>query len=246
MKKLSYVLIIPARFNSQRLQGKPLLNLCGIPMIVRTYQQCIKVCPENKVYVACDDYRIAEVCRQNNIKVLMTSTECLTGTDRVAECVDKLDADVYINIQGDEPVFDPKDLKIFIDNVKRYPDEILNGFCEIDDEKLFRSGNIPKVVMNENMHLLYMSRAAIPTCKSHKFIKSWRQVCVYAFPKESLVKFKQRKTKTTLEKIEDIEILRFLELGWKVRMIPLSTQSFAVDTLEDIEKVEKVIKERGL
>ena len=100
--------------------------------------------------------------------------------------------------------------------------------------------------MRADGRLLYMSRAGIPTSKKHEFIKSWRQVCVYAFPKASLVSFEKQKIKTPLEQIEDIEILRFLELGWEVRMVPLSIQSVAVDTPEDVAKVEKVIQQMGL
>ena len=246
MKKMNYVVIIPARYGSSRLEGKPLINLCGIPMVVRTYLQCIKTCPPEKVFVACDDERIKVVCEQYNIKVLMTSSDCLTGTDRVAECAQQLDADVYINIQGDEPVFDPKDLETLINAVQQFPSEVLNGVCEIKDEELFKSGTIPKVVMRVDGRLLYMSRAGIPISRNHEFIKSWRQVCIYAFPKKALEVFKKQKVKTPLEQIEDIEILRFLELGWEVRMIPLSMQSVAVDTPEDIPRVEKVIQERGL
>lgn len=243
---MNYVVIIPARYGSSRLEGKPLINLCGIPMVVRTYQQCIKACPPEKVFVACDDERIKAVCEQYSIQVLMTSSDCLTGTDRVAECAQQLDADVYINIQGDEPVFDPKDLEIFINAAQQFPSEVLNGVCEIKDEELFKSGTIPKAVMRADGRLLYMSRAGIPISKNHKFIKSWRQVCIYAFPKKALEVFKKQKVKTPLEQIEDIEILRFLELGWEVRMIPLSMQSVAVDTPEDIPRVEQVIQERGL
>jgi len=246
MKELNYVVIIPARYGSSRLEGKPLINLCGVPMVVRTYRQCIKACPAERVYVACDDERIKTVCEQHGIQVLMTSKECLTGTDRVAECAQQLDADVYINVQGDEPVFNPEDLETFINKAQQYPSEVLNGVCEIDDEELFRSGSIPKVVMRADGRLLYMSRAGIPTSKKHEFIKSWRQVCVYAFPKASLVSFEKQKIKTPLEQIEDIEILRFLELGWEVRMVPLSIQSVAVDTPEDVAKVEKVIQQMGL
>ena len=246
MKELNYVVIIPARYGSSRLEGKPLINLCGVPMVVRTYRQCIKACPAERVYVACDDERIKTVCEQYGIQVLMTSKECLTGTDRVAECAQQLDADVYINVQGDEPVFNPEDLETFINKAQQYPSEVLNGVCEIDDEELFRSGSIPKVVMRADGRLLYMSRAGIPTSKKHEFIKSWRQVCVYAFPKASLVSFEKQKMKTPLEQIEDIEILRFLELGWEVRMVPLSIQSVAVDTPEDVAKVEKVIQQMGL
>jgi 3-deoxy-manno-octulosonate cytidylyltransferase (CMP-KDO synthetase) len=215
-------------------------------MIVRTYLQCVKACPPEKVFVACDDERIKVVCEQYNIPVLMTSSDCLTGTDRVAECAQKLNADVYINVQGDEPVFDPKDLEIFIKAVQKYPSEILNGVCEIKDEELFKSGTIPKVVMRADGRLLYMSRAGIPTSKNHDFIKSWRQVCVYAFPKKALEVFKKQKVKTPLEQMEDIEILRFLELGWDIRMIRLSSHSVAVDTPEDIQRAEQVIEELGL
>ena len=246
MKELNYVVIIPARYGSSRLKGKPLVDLCGTPMIVRTYLQCIKACPPEKVFVACDDERIKVVCEQYNIQVLMTSSDCLTGTDRVAECAQQLDADVYINVQGDEPVFNPEDLDTFINTAQKFPTDVLNGVCEINDEALFRSGTIPKAVMRADGRLLYMSRAGIPTNKKHEFITSWRQVCVYAFPKKSLEAFKAQKVKTPLEQIEDIEILRFLELGWEVRMVPLSTQSVAVDTPEDIVKIEKVIQQRGL
>ena len=246
MKELNYVVIIPARYGSSRLEGKPLVNLCGVPMIVRTYLQCIKACPPEKVFVACDDERIKTVCELHDIQVLMTSSDCLTGTDRVAECAQQLDADVYINGQGDEPVFNPEDLDIFINTAQKFPTDVLNGVCKINDEALFRSGTIPKAVMRADGRLLYMSRAGIPTNKKHEFITSWRQVCVYAFPKKSLEAFKAQKVKTPLEQIEDIEILRFLELGWEVRMVPLSTQSVAVDTPEDIVKVEQVIQQRGL
>jgi 3-deoxy-manno-octulosonate cytidylyltransferase (CMP-KDO synthetase) len=246
MKELNYAVIIPARYGSSRFEGKPLINLCGVPMVVRTYRQCIKACSPEKVFVACDDNRIKTVCEQHGIQVLMTSTDCLTGTDRVAESAQHLDADVYINVQGDEPVFNPEDLITLINTAKQHPTEVLNGVCELNDEDQFRSGSIPKAVMRSDGRLLYMSRAGIPTTKKHEFVKAWRQVCVYAFPKKSLEAFKEHNAKTPLEQIEDIEILRFLELGWEIRMVPLSIQSVAVDTPEDVERVVRVIQQRGL
>jgi 3-deoxy-manno-octulosonate cytidylyltransferase (CMP-KDO synthetase) len=243
---MDYCVIIPARYKSSRLPGKPLINLCGLPMIVRTYQQCIKSCPPDKVFVATDDIRIKETCETFGIQVLMTSPDCLTGTDRVAECAQIIDADVYINVQGDEPLFNPNDLDLLISAVRIYPGEILNGFCEINDESLFRSSSIPKVVFRSDGRLLYMSRAAIPSNKQHGFEKSWRQVCAYAFPKQALNEFTSVREKTILESIEDIEILRFLEMGWDVRMINLSSDSVAVDTPEDIQQAEVAIYKRGL
>lgn len=243
---MDYCVIIPARYQSSRLPGKPLVKLCGLPMIVRTYQQCIKACPPDKVYVATDDERIKEVCELNGIQVIMTSSECFTGTDRIAECANYIDADVFINVQGDEPIFNPKDLEILISNIEKYPDEVLNGYCKISDESLFRSGSIPKVVFRPDGRLLYMSRAPIPSTKQHGYERAWRQVCAYAFPREALKEFSSVSQKTTLEEIEDIEILRFLELGWEVRMIELSSKSVAVDTPEDIKRAEKAILENRL
>ena len=243
---MNYCVIIPARYQSTRLPGKPLTDLCGIPMVVRTYQQCVKACPAEKVYVATDDERIREICEINGIQVIMTSSECLTGTDRIAECTKYIDADVFINVQGDEPLFNPKDLEVLISNLKKYPGEILNGYCEIDEENLFRSGSIPKVVFRPNGRLLYMSRAAIPSNKVQGFEKAWRQVCAYAFPREALKDFSSVSHKSRLESIEDIEILRFLELGWEVQMLELSSDSIAVDNPDDIQRVEAAILKRGL
>ncbi|MCM3724903.1 3-deoxy-manno-octulosonate cytidylyltransferase [Neobacillus cucumis] len=243
---MNYCVIIPARYQSSRLPGKPLIELSGIPMIIRTYQQCIKTCPAEKIYVATDDERIRDTCRLYGIQVIMTSSNCLTGTDRIAECVEYIDADVFINVQGDEPLFNPQDLDLLISNIKKYPGEVLNGYCEITDESLFRSATIPKVVFRPDGRLLYMSRSTIPSNKDQGFDKAWRQVCAYAFPRKALKDFASVLEKTKLESIEDIEILRFLELGWDVRMLELSNDSIAVDTPDDIQRVETAIRERNL
>lgn len=243
---MKYIIVIPARYQSSRLPGKPLINLCGVPMIIRTYWQCLKAAPADKIYVATDDMGIHSLCIQQKIQVLMTSSACLTGTDRVAEVAGRVDADTYINVQGDEPVFNTNDLSKLIKSAERYPDQVLNGFCAIKDNELFRSGNIPKVVMRPDGRLLYMSRAPIPTNKKFEFVKSWRQVCAYAFPKAAIQAFVSSTNKSLLEEIEDIEILRFLELGFEVRMIEMSDASIAVDTQEDVLRVEKAIQERGL
>lgn len=239
---VNYAVIIPARYQSSRLPGKPLVAISGVPMIVRTYQQCIKASSQERVYVATDDERIRQTCQAYEIQVLMTSSNCLTGTDRVAECAQQLDAEVFLNVQGDEPVFNPDDLRILLEATERFPDEILNGYCPIEEESQIRNGNIPKVVFRPDGRLLYMSRAPIPLTKDLEFKEAWRQVCAYAFPRQALREFLQVGEKTPLEKIEDIEILRFLELGWEVRMLEMSNRSVAVDTPKDIERAEKAIK----
>lgn len=241
-----YAVIIPARYQSSRLPGKPLVPLNGVPMIVRTYRQCLKACPAERIHVATDDDRIREVCEQHGISVLMTSSLCLTGTDRLAECAQQLDADIFINVQGDEPVFNPDDLRRMIEACGQWPGEVLNGYCAIEEEAQFRSTSTPKVVLRPDGRLLYMSRATIPGTKSNEFVRGWRQVCLYAFPRESLAAFAACDSKTPLESLEDIEILRLLELGWEVRMLELSQDSIAVDNPEDVAAAEAAILARGL
>ena len=242
---MDYIVVIPARYKSSRLEGKPLIDLNGVPMIIRTYRQCLKAIPENKIYIATDSNLIEKVCLKEGAQVIMTSTECLTGTDRVTEVSEQIKAETYINVQGDEPLFNPEDLKLLINEIKKYPKEIITGYCEIDNEKDYRDLNVPKVVIRPDGRLLYASRAPIPSNKSNKFEKGYRQVCVYAFPREILKKFSEKKSKTALEKIEDIEYLRFLELGIDIRTLKMSQMSLAVDTPEDVIKAKKAIKKES-
>ena len=243
---MKYIVVIPARYKSKRLPGKPLVDIGGLPMIVRTYNQCTKVINKNNIIIATDSLKIQKVCDQYNIKSIMTSNKCLTGTDRVAEVAKKIKCKLYINVQGDEPFFNPNDLKMLIKEAQKNPKEIINGYAEIKDKKLFFSSSIPKVVFDKKGYLLYMSRAAIPSNKKLEFKKSWRQICAYSFPREALLKFSNAKNKTPIESVEDIEILRFLEEGYKVKMIKMSNKSLAVDNKEDLEKAKIYLKYKKL
>jgi len=243
---MKYIIVIPARFKSIRLPGKPLANIGGLPMIVRTYNQCKKVVSENKIIVATDSLKIKNVCNEYNIKSIITSNKCLTGTDRVAEVAKKIKCNFYINVQGDEPFFNPNDLKILIKEAEKKPNEVINGYTEIKNKKLFFSSSIPKVVFDKNGYLLYMSRGPIPSNKALEFRKAWRQVCAYSFPRKALIDFTKTKNKTPIELLEDIEILRFLENGYKVKMIKMSNKSLAVDNNEDLEKAKIYLKYKKL
>lgn len=236
-----YIVVIPARYKSTRFPGKPLINLCGKSMLQRTYEQCLKVVPKELILVATEDQRIVDHCNTNGMNVILTSDDCLTGTDRVAEIATLVDADYYINVQGDEPLFNPDDIIKIIEGIELYSGEVINGYCAINSEHQYRSLSIPKVVFRPDGRLLYMSRNAIPGNKQGEFVKAWRQVCIYAFPKLALKAFSNLNGKTILEEQEDIEILRFLELGFEVRMLGLSDVSIAVDNPEDVELVEKTI-----
>lgn len=239
---MEVVLIIPARYKSTRFPGKPLTDIKGKSMILRVYEQCAKAFPKEKIYVATEDERIMEHCNKFGINALLTSDDCLTGTDRIAEAAKQIDADYYINVQGDEPLFNPDDITTVLNQLEKFNGEIINGYCAIEDDEQYRSLSVPKVVFRPDGRMLYMSRSPIPGNKTNTFMKGWRQVCIYAFPKQALEQFASVQNKTVLEDMEDIEILRFLELGYEVRMMELSKESVPVDHPEDLEKVLKKLE----
>jgi 3-deoxy-manno-octulosonate cytidylyltransferase (CMP-KDO synthetase) len=240
---LKFVIVIPARFQSSRFPGKPLVDLCGKSMLQRVWGQCIKAMPAVDVYIATDNLKIYEHCEKHNMQVIMTSNKCLTGTDRVFDASKQINADIFINVQGDEPLIEPNDILMVVKESSQNPKSIINAMCSIQNENDFYSSTVPKVVTGPDNRLLYMSRAAIPTNKKHAFLSAKKQVCIYAFPKSSLEKFSSIKVKTPLEDIEDIEILRFLELGYDVKMVNVSSSAIAIDIPEDVERVKAILNE---
>ena len=237
---MKQIIVIPARMGSKRLKNKPMINLKGKTMIERTFLQCAKAFDKNLIYVATDSKIILNHCKEKKINCILTSKNCLTGTDRVAEVAKKIKVDSYINVQGDEPIFNPKDIRKLVKISKKYPNKILNGYCKISNEDLYKSVNIPKVVFSKNNNLLYMSRSPIPGNKKSIFKNAYRQVCAYVFPRKKLLAFKKNK-KSQFENIEDIEILRFLELDFEVRMVELSKIAKSIDTKNDIKKILELI-----
>lgn len=238
---MDYLIIIPARFQSTRFPGKPLVDIFGKSMIHRVWEKCVKATSHDKVLVATDDERIIEHCKNNNMEVLLTSNNCLTGTDRLYEVAQKRKTQVYINVQGDEPLISPEDIKAVIRAAQKEPGITINAMCPIKNETDFRNPNIPKIVTRKDGRLLYMSRSPIPTNKKLEFQFAMKQVCIYAFPYNSLINYGSVKEKTPLENLEDLELLRLLELGFDIKMIEVSGSSIAVDTPQDLEKVKSII-----
>lgn len=238
---MDYRVIIPARRHSTRLPGKPLVNIAGVPMIVRTYRQCKLAVPNELISIATDDDEIAEVCRADGADVVMTSSDCFTGTDRVAEAAESRPADFIINVQGDEPIIEPSDITAMIEAASKRPDEMHLGITEMDEEH-FRNTSVIKAVFRDDMRLLYASRNSIPSTKRGEFKRAWRPIWVYGFPLPLLRVFVSTGRRLQLEGIEDIEILRMLEMGYDVRLVPMSPHSIAVDTPLDVERVEEVLR----
>lgn len=237
------VIIIPARFESSRLPGKPLIELNGIPMIIRTCMSCESSFGKESIYVATDDTRIEKICNAAGYHVILTSRDCLTGTDRVAEASKKFNDDTYIiNVQGDEPMITQNEiLKIYQHG--KLNKSTITCKTKIYDETEFRNSHIVKVVTDVNDNLLYASRAPIPTTKNKKFVNAYKHVPVYGFLKKDLDKFYKlgEHRKSALENIEDVEMLRFIENGMNIKCINVEYDGYSVDLPEDVIKIEKLL-----
>lgn len=236
--------VIPARYKSSRFPGKPLTDICGKPMIWWVYQQAKKVEEFDHVYVATDDERIEAACKEYGLEVIMTSDKHETGSDRVAEVATKVDGDLFVNIQGDEPVIKPEMIKqvisIFTEDESVYFGSLKK---EITDEDEIRATSTVKVVTDYKGDALYFSRSVIPSnLKDGKLARVFRHVGIYAYKKDFLLKFSAME-QTELELGEGIEPLRAMENGYKMRLKETEYSSIGVDLPEHIALVEKVIKE---
>ena len=210
-------------------------------MIQHVWERCCLAVAEELVFVATDNVKIKKAVELFGGQVVMTSSSCMTGTDRLAEANLILECDFLINVQGDEPLIEPRDINAVIDCYKKHPGTIVNAMSKIHAEADFRSKSVPKVVTSLSNKLLYMSRAPIPTNKEHEFKTAYKQVCIYAFAKEHLEMFASAQEKTYIEEIEDIEILRFLENDISVQMIEVDDSSVAVDFPSDVDRVVELM-----
>lgn len=241
---MNAIALIPARYKSSRFPGKPLVPLLGKPMIVWVAESVARALGHDAAYVATDDERIERVVREHGFNTIMTSDRALTGTDRLWEAAQKLPADIYLNVQGDEPLLDAADIQAVLDSKRANMGEVTNGMTPLAvDEDPF-SVNIPKVVFTEDRRLLYMSRLAVPGFKARECAPAryWKQVCIYGFTRAELAAYGGHGRKGLAEQHEDIEILRFLELGIGVRMVETKGSSLAVDVPDDVPKVEAAMR----
>lgn len=235
------VAIIPARYNSTRFPGKPLADICGKPMIWWVYNQVKKVSEILDVYVATDDERIASVCDSFNINHIMTSDSHRTSTERLNEVADSIEADLYICINGDEPLIDPKIIKAIIP--KELPDTDLyvgNLMTSVSDPVEVVDFTNIKVVTDVDNNALFMSRSPIPYPKSSMDYKYYKHVGVLIYNKAAL-NFFASTAKGPMEMIEDINELRFIEHGNKLKMIKVEAHSLSVDTPKDLERIRNII-----
>ena len=233
--------LIPTRLVSTRLPNKSLLPINGIPMIIHTYKRAKLAKKLDDLIICCDDKKIISLAKKYNIKAMLTSTHHSNGTERIAEAFSKLKNkyDLIVDIQGDEPLISPYHIDQVIDyHKKNYEADIILPSLKI---KPINSTNIVKIVKDKFENVLYLSRAKIPfEFKSNiKFL--YKHLSIISFKKEALIKYRINK-KTYLEKIEDVELLRALEIGLKIKSVNLKGDSFSVDVLEDYVKATEYMK----
>lgn len=234
--------VIPSRYESSRFPGKPLADICGKPMIYWVYQQARKVKEFDDLIVATDDERIKSVCENYGMNVIMTSNRHQTGTDRLGEVASKVIADFYVNIQGDEPLIEPETIKSIIEYKNNHKDvEVINTITPITDEREIVSDTCVKVVTNINDDGIYLSRLPIPYPKKKQEIVYYKHLGLYGLSRNALSFFAGAE-RSKVEKIEDIEMLRFIENGINIKFVTVKSESIAVDRPSDIELVENEMK----
>lgn len=239
---MKQVIVIPARMSGSRFPGKPLIKINGKAMIQHVYERCCKVIDKEFIYVATEDSIIEDFCNGLNINCINTGP-AETAIDRIKLFSDIIKADSYINVQGDEPVFNIEDLKKILDYNKLFPDRVVFGKTKCSEE-VFNDYSKAKVVCDLDGKLLYSSRAGIPLNKYGKFVQAERAIWLYAFYREALDAYYENKNKTILDKIEDNEIIRFLEIGIPVYCVDLIGDSWAIDEKKDVLIVEKILREQ--
>jgi 3-deoxy-manno-octulosonate cytidylyltransferase (CMP-KDO synthetase) len=237
------IAVIPARMGSSRFPGKPLAKILGRPMIEHIYKRVAMSKSLDATYIATCDEEIRQAAEGFGAKVIMTSDTHERASDRVAEAVVYLDADLIVMVQGDEPMTHPDMIDTAVAPFKDNPElGCVNLVRKIDHEADYLDANTIKVVMNQHNDALYMSRRPIPTIAKTGFANTaaYKQVCIIPFRRSTLYQYTHL-TPTPLEQLESIDMLRLLEHGMQVKMVPTEYNTQAVDTPEDLARVEKLM-----
>jgi len=231
--------VIPARYKSSRFPGKPLVDIFGKPMIYWVCKQVAKCEALKQFVVATDDQRVYGVCENYNLPVIMTSEKHINGTERVAEVARQLNADVFINVQGDEPMVSPATIDAVVNAFKDDADlEYAQAAKAIDNPADLEDKTVVKIVKDRQGWALYLSRSPIPYPRSKNKFKAYKHIGVYGFKKQFLFDFVSA-GESYLESIEGIEQLRALENGKKLKIVEVGHDTISVDTPEDLDKIIK-------
>ncbi len=253
IKQLNAIGIIPARYASTRLKVKPLVDIGGIPLIIRVWKNISESKSLKRVVVATDDERILEICNQYGAEAVLTPKELVSGTDRVYNAYKKIGAseEIIVNIQGDEPLLTYDIVDNLLEKFALSSADVATIITKINDEKELFSENCVKVVIDKNNIAIYFSRSPIPYLRDKaksEWIENalfWKHIGIYAYKKEALEKFVNLPV-SKYENLEKLEQLRLLEENAKYLCVECNKQLIGVDTPEDLELVRKIIINNNL
>ena len=239
------VCVIPARYASTRLPGKPLALLAGKPMIQHVYEQAVQAQGIQEVLVATDDERILKAVEAFGGRAVLTSSTHPTGTDRLAEVArEHTDADIIINVQGDEPLVEPQVIEALAASFVERPGLQMATLCTplLPEEAV--QDSVVKVVIDQQGYALYFSRSLIPFPRKAGLVQAYKHLGLYGYRRDFLLEYAALEP-TPLEQTESLEQLRALEYGHKILVLPTKHASVGVDTPEDLKRVEAILLSRG-
>ena len=243
-KKIMKIMgVIPARYQSSRFPGKPLADICGKPMIWWVYQRAKEVSCLDEIIVATDDQRIIEVCKSFQIPVILTSEKHRNGSERLSEVATKIEADIYVTIQGDEPLLEKETIEKVVETILENDDiQCATLKTAYHNPVDVINGTTPKVVTDLNNDILLFTRSAVPYPKAAMDYIIYKPIGVYAFRRKTLIEYGKLEM-GPLEKAEEIELLRLVEHGYKIRIAEVKSETVAVDTYKDLERIRHYLEE---
>lgn len=235
------VIVIPARYGSSRLPGKPLLDIVGKPMIQHVYERALQVAGVAEVWVATDDPRVEQAVQAFGGKAIMTRNDHESGTDRLVEVMHTVEADIYINLQGDEPMIRPRDVETLLQGMRDDPalPVATRDRHAISAEEATEPSTV-KVVVNTRQDALYFSRSPIPYPRNAEKARYLKHVGIYAYRRDVLQNYSQL-PKTPLSQIEELEQLRLMNAGINIRTFEIAATGPGVDTPACLEKVRALM-----
>jgi 3-deoxy-manno-octulosonate cytidylyltransferase (CMP-KDO synthetase) len=247
------VVIIPARLGSSRLPRKVILDICSKPMVQHVFEAAKKAKYIDDVYIATDSDEVMQICKNFTSNIILTSKAHESGTDRLAEAIEAIECDNIINVQGDEPLIDPKLISELALALQKRETSMVSAMHKIKTTEELKSPNAVKVTVDKKSNALYFSRSIIPhhrdewetLLNKHQEIPSalnfYKHIGIYGYTREFLKEYATME-QTYLEKLEKLEQLRVLENGYKIKMIETEYEPVGVDILEDLERVKAIMR----
>lgn len=237
------VCVIPSRYKSTRFEGKPLMDICGHPMVWWVYQEAKKISSFDTVVVATEDFRVKDACDAMGINCIITSDEHPTGTDRVCEVAEKIDADYYYVLMGDEPLLTEIEINTMVKALEEDPAPAAILATKFHNPVDVVNSSTIKLSLNNNNDLIYMSRSPIPYPKGKLGWDYIKNVGLYVFSKDCLNKFKNSPMGRA-ESIEELEMLRILENHIRCKAVYVDTDAMSVDTYKDLLRIREIMQKR--